>query len=85
MTHIKKAVPVGLMIDERIQNASRPHLSGKVSTDRLTEGASVSRYEKQLSPEKIWTGCRKNSEQTKKSSAPCPTPLLWWEIGRAHV
>ena len=48
MTHIKKAVPVGLMIDERIQNASRPHLSGKVSTDRLTEGASVSRYEKQF-------------------------------------
>lgn len=30
MTHTKKAVPVGLMIDERIQIASRPRLSGKV-------------------------------------------------------
>ena len=46
MTHTKKAVPVGLMIDERIQTASRPRLSGKVLTDRLTKGASMSRDEK---------------------------------------
>ena len=38
MTHTKKAVPVGLMIDERIQNASRPRLSGKVAALAVGRG-----------------------------------------------
>ena len=33
---------------KRTRTVSRPRLSGKVSTDRLTEGASVSRNEKQF-------------------------------------
>ena len=32
MTHTKKAVPVGLMIDERIQTASRPRTTGSKQT-----------------------------------------------------
>ncbi len=52
MTHIKKLSPdtgskrTAFPIYERkeCKSLSRPRLSGKVSTARLTEGASVSRY-----------------------------------------
>ena len=36
----------------RIQTASRPRLSGKVSTVRLTEGASVSRNTRNIFTER---------------------------------
>ena len=35
-----------VVMKEKMRNASRPRLSGKVSTVRLTEGASVSRHER---------------------------------------
>ena len=35
-----------LLQKKRMKNASRPRLSGKVSTVRLTKGASMSRYER---------------------------------------
>ena len=38
MTHTKKAVPVGLMIDERIQTASRPRLLGKMAALAVERG-----------------------------------------------
>ncbi len=38
-----KLSPLVLLQKERIGNVSRPRLSGKVSTVRLTEGARVSR------------------------------------------
>ena len=36
---------------------SRPRLSGKVSTDRLTEGASMSRNERNVSYRTVLTAC----------------------------
>ena len=41
-----KLSPLVLLQKERIGNVSRPRLSGKVSTVRLTEGASMSRTNK---------------------------------------
>ena len=35
-----------LLMKGKLQTSSRPRLSGKVSTDRLTEGARMSRYER---------------------------------------
>ena len=47
MIHTKKLPRRLKEIKERMHVLSRPRLSGKVSAE-LTEGASVSRYEKQF-------------------------------------
>ena len=44
--HFASSIEWKLPQKKRIVNVSRPRLSGKVSTDRLTKGASVSRHEK---------------------------------------
>ena len=52
-------------IKERIENASCPHLSGKVSTDRLTKGESVNRNEKRVSYGKTLNTCLSFSNEVK--------------------